>query len=847
MLRPELIVYAALDAYASALVSEAVRDLLRVHRYPKREDLKESTPVRLLPERGSEPVGYARVLSAEEKVEYVRGANGKRHSKKYFDVRIKLEHISRPAVLIPHPLPELHPEPRSLQDVPIEEELSWSRNCMQLSTEAELSQMAEKQCQKEAHESDAQALMEAAQSEAEESEAATSLEAQESEAPSSEVQEPEARDDIDDVVVPNWMFPDGTTIQDYPDCHLIDPPNDDDNNDNDDIIVLEHQEDGSVRVANVDVPSMERNGVKGDAFHLFSGMKKVLKKKHGIFKTFSGLYRDAVFMADPEAMELERKKLSDELFANPKSDCHNDREKADTEATRRFNIPGNKLLDSIPRHIPPPDVLLPRIQKVVEVCANVKDNKTGELFFSKAAWKVYYCAWTHLKKGCYSDKPGFNYYYFITTKSGNKKLMCVRGTSALEGFHMHLRKLFPGFHTAPLLATCLLALFVYRWNMDRAVERGLISEDYAGWYEHDIVLDLQNLSCSLKYVERLCDNFESINDYVDTRETFFTPMKREIELLQAQGNGLDEGLYSEDDELPVLSASMAFEAQRDQAQHHLPFSPVNSFERAMVKSHLAKFQRQSGSSNQHGSVDFDAAVVAWNSMCDDEQLKPLQDRKKMFPKIAFHFKTFYNEEKRKENQRRTERQVVSVTNERGVRHAVVASRQIERIREEMQEQNSEAVFQEPLPQAAPIQAPTNVAKGSKDAIAVPPVELLAARQNPRVMSVIEAGHHLNPPVLPAPAAAVPQVNLLPPRKMRCLRCGFNKAGPHHQRRAAINSEAYCQVPANHRFLGWLIPEGYQVNDQRKKADAKTVKRRWRQHRLDNDIEEHPDFKNWEQT
>lgn len=128
---------------------------------------------------------------------------------------------------------------------------------------------------------------------------------------------------------------------------------------------------------------------------------------------------------------------------------YNNREKANAEAKRRLNVPGSKLLDNIPRSIPPPEILLPRIKRVVDLCANVKDDKTGEVFFSKAAWKQHFNTWTHMEKGCYSDKPGFNYYYFITTKSGNKTLMCVRGTSKLEGFHKHLREILPGFHTAP--------------------------------------------------------------------------------------------------------------------------------------------------------------------------------------------------------------------------------------------------------------------------------------------------------------------------------------------------------------------------------------------------------------
>ncbi len=74
MLRPELIQYAALDALVSAKVAVAVQHLLHIHRKPNREDLHSSTPVRLLPAKGNEPVAYGRVSLAEEKTKLVPSA-----------------------------------------------------------------------------------------------------------------------------------------------------------------------------------------------------------------------------------------------------------------------------------------------------------------------------------------------------------------------------------------------------------------------------------------------------------------------------------------------------------------------------------------------------------------------------------------------------------------------------------------------------------------------------------------------------------------------------------------------------------------------------------------------------
>ena len=220
-----------------------------------------------------------------------------------------------------------------------------------------------------------------------------------------------------------------------------------------------------------------------------------------MFHTFSGMLWDAMFMVDPDKMKQEEQKLSDTLFQNPNSRCYENHEKANKEAKRRLYCPGSKLLEDKEHIIPPPSVLLWHWKRAVDICANVRDAKMGEMLFSKKTWKVHYATCKHIEKGCYSDKPSFNYYYFMTSKTGKLQLMCVRGTSALEGFHKHLVKIFPGFHTAPLLATCLLALFVYQWNMDCAAERGLISDEYADWYEHENIVDLQQLAPSISGVE----------------------------------------------------------------------------------------------------------------------------------------------------------------------------------------------------------------------------------------------------------------------------------------------------------------------------------------------------------
>jgi hypothetical protein len=94
-----------------------------------------------------------------------------------------------------------------------------------------------------------------------------------------------------------------------------------------------------------------------------------------------------------------------------------------------MHCPSSKVLDNTKRHIPGPEIPLPRIKRVVRLCAEVKDAETGELLFSRATWKPHGAAMNHAKRGFLSDIPRQNYDYYITSATGRKTLMCARGTS----------------------------------------------------------------------------------------------------------------------------------------------------------------------------------------------------------------------------------------------------------------------------------------------------------------------------------------------------------------------------------------------------------------------------------
>lgn len=62
-----------------------------------------------------------------------------------------------------------------------------------------------------------------------------------------------------------------------------------------------------------------------------------------------------------------------------------------------------------------------------------------------------------------SDNPDVSLYFETgKTRDGLPNLHCVRGTSALEGYHKHIRRLFKGMNVSPELGVALLREFNFK-------------------------------------------------------------------------------------------------------------------------------------------------------------------------------------------------------------------------------------------------------------------------------------------------------------------------------------------------------------------------------------------------
>jgi hypothetical protein len=79
--------------------------------------------------------------------------------------------------------------------------------------------------------------------------------------------------------------------------------------------------------------------------------------------------------------------------------------------------------------------------------------------------------------GVLSDKPGMSMYLKIGEYKGSRlcRWRCLRGDNALEGYHVHLRRLVEHMYTTASEAwlDCVMNLFDHRWSVQAARTAGL--------------------------------------------------------------------------------------------------------------------------------------------------------------------------------------------------------------------------------------------------------------------------------------------------------------------------------------------------------------------------------------
>ena len=112
--------------------------------------------------------------------------------------------------------------------------------------------------------------------------------------------------------------------------------------------------------------------------------------------------------------------------------------------------------------IPCPSELAARVQTVWLQFEHA-ERADGRPFTNKEVKDVHEKILEHIARGCVSDPPGRSMYYDLgRSESGMPNWNGTRGTSQLEGFHMHLVRAIRTWAISPELMDSLVLEFVIR-------------------------------------------------------------------------------------------------------------------------------------------------------------------------------------------------------------------------------------------------------------------------------------------------------------------------------------------------------------------------------------------------
>jgi hypothetical protein len=186
-----------------------------------------------------------------------------------------------------------------------------------------------------------------------------------------------------------------------------------------------------------DDDSWKNNKIKADPVHIDFKVFRPCSSRHSCFGTFCGDWKDAYFGINGEDIAETKAKLKAQGLSD-----------ADIEAKYKYNY--NYFVRKSRRAVPCPSELAKRLGRAVQTAKSVPDEKQANSGKDAKLWtpnaeEAWIRVLADIRDGYLSDHPDINYYY---TREG--KQMCLRGTSALEGYHHHLRSWFGAHFMAPL-------------------------------------------------------------------------------------------------------------------------------------------------------------------------------------------------------------------------------------------------------------------------------------------------------------------------------------------------------------------------------------------------------------
>ena len=349
---------------------------------------------------------------------------------------------------------------------------------------------------------------------------------------------------------------------------------------------------------------------KQDIEHVFIRFSRALSKKHGAFRPFMSRLSDAFFVPNQSDVDL----IKDVLKKAGMSD--------DSIKAKEWSYYKSRIR----RGVPEPDELERNFNRVVNCFANLEDADTGKPFFGPKAWNLYKATLRHVRKGCLSDIEDMTYYVQIDEDAfGIPIYKCLRGTSALEGFHQKVRQLLRGFNISPRFALALLAEFIHRWNHDVDVQVLGLSRRYANYYDGwDLEKEIELLANSDDFEGSIHPEIECTRDFVDTGEEFGIVAGKELPIEEEAGRIADAMIAGEwdieEDQITAhdLTASEAWLSAKLKRQRQVRKVSTGT-EKKFFRDHLASFQgTKATEANNFQHIRWSDFCEYWNRRIEDE-------------------------------------------------------------------------------------------------------------------------------------------------------------------------------------------------------------------------------------
>ena len=265
-------------------------------------------------------------------------------------------------------------------------------------------------------------------------------------------------------------------------------------------------------------PDFPRQRVLLDVLHAMKRVTDTIDKSHSLRPVFCSRLRDVIFCICDADVEMVKDDLLERGWTA---------EEVDDFYRHRYSY----FVSKARRAIKPPKELLADFDALIQLFASDPSdelkgrcNHTGELIFRKRRTEeAIQNLRIHIEKGCLSDPENFNMYYNIGSEN-KPNYRTFRGTSALEGYHHHLRRMFSGFSTSPQLAHALISEFNHRWNIKQGINHRLDAD-----FGHKNLILLETIAV----VERELDakplvGLRLTSDVADTNEVFlYSPLQTE--------------------------------------------------------------------------------------------------------------------------------------------------------------------------------------------------------------------------------------------------------------------------------------------------------------------------------